>query len=175
MTVKTKHPPSKHAVSPINLKRFLIGMGALILGIMVYLIERPHGTFAFIRFLPFDPAFLRQLSGPLKPFAGSLPDLAHIFSFILLTGSLTPQTRAWDVGLCLGWFGVEIAFELAQGYGAEIAAILPHNLADQPIQRQIMAYLRQGTLDPLDLIGIFIGMIAAYWVLYRTRSALSPL
>ena len=144
-------------------------------GIAVYLTERPHDTVAFIRFLPFDIGFLRELGGPIEPLAGFLPDMAHIFGFILLTGALTPQTRTWDRLISMGWLGVETAFEVAQGFGEEIAAVLPRNFADHPLQRQITAYFIQGTFDPLDLAGIFIGMIVAYWVLCRTRTAVSPL
>lgn len=173
MILKGKHHFSINIVSPINYKRLFIGMGILILGIAVYLVERPHDSAVFIRYIPFDLGFLRQFGGPLKPLSGFLPDLTHICGFILLTGALTPQNRVWDMGICLGWFVVEITFEVAQGFGLELSSLLPNNLAEYPLLRQIKAYLIQGTFDPLDLVGILTGMITAYWVLHRTRSPVS--
>ena len=166
---------NRRSAYPVNFKRLFIGLTAVAFGIAVYLIERPRDAVAFMRFIPFDLGVLQRSGGFLGPLAGFLPDLAHIFGFILLTGALTPQTRTWDLIICMGWLGVEIAFEAAQGFGAEIISKLPWNFEDHPLLHQITAYLAHGTYDPMDLAAFIVGMMAAYWVLCRTRSSFSSL
>jgi hypothetical protein len=174
MTFNGRRRSAVKNIFAINYKRLFIGVGALALGTMIYLTERPHDSVAFIRFIPFDPSSLQKLGGPFGPVAGFVPDLLHIFAFILLTGAMTPQTRFWDRVICAGWLVVETAFEVGQGFGAKIAAMLPRGAGDHFLWRHTAAYFIEGTFDPMDLVGILIGMIAAYGTLCRTRSVVPP-
>jgi hypothetical protein len=79
------------------------------------------------------------------------------------TTVLSPLRRA-ALGICAAWVVVESFFEIAQNtvISAKIAANVPAWFSDWPILDNVANYFVAGYFDPLDLVSIVIGAVAAY-------------
>jgi hypothetical protein len=157
-------PPATAADRQRAVVALLVALAALSLGtgLLVYLSDRHPGQAALL------PAAAALGTGPLFGLAGGwLPSFVHPFAFSLLHGAARPASAGPAYRACAGWWGVNVAFELAQlpllG-GALIAALqrlpIPDALA-QPLAR----YLLNGTFDAADLAAATAGALAAAAVL----------
>ncbi len=100
----------------------------------------------------------------------SLPTFAHVFAFCLLTAALLAGGKKAAMSVCLGWFLVDVAFELGQhsALAPALSTLTPLWFAHLPILNQTDSYFLNGTFDPLDLLAIALGALAAYVVIQRT-------
>jgi len=139
---------------------------ALLAGLLLYLVTRDPQTIAFARILPFTPGWK-----PLPcPVCGALPSLLHVYAFILISAYvLQPTTRQQLLSICLAWSGIEAVFELGQldGMASLYQSLLPHWLEENPLLSLTGDYFVRGTFDPLDLLCIGLGALAAYGSLLR--------
>jgi hypothetical protein len=144
-----------------------LALAALGLGALVYLIDRPPGVTALPESMTlFQPTV--RLFGALGQ---SLPAFAHVFAFSLLTIALVGGGRGRAIGACVGWFLVDAAFELGQHptIAPKLAHLIPSWFATIPILNRTDHFFRYGTFDPLDLLFIALGALAAYVVVQRMR------
>lgn len=138
-----------------------LGLLALTIGLLVYLTDRPAGQATWI------PVAWYLGSGPLFGAAGAwLPSFLHPFAFALFTASSWPRhtTTAWQA--CGLWWGIELAFELAQhpAVSTPLAAAL-----DALAGRQLLSsYLLRGRFDIADVAALTAGACAALLLLLRT-------
>jgi hypothetical protein len=147
----------------------LIGLGGLIIGTLVYLIDRPPEATYFIHFNSIRISLYGILPGVFGVIGISLPDFLHVFSFILITAGILPWRRKGALVICLGWFFIDLAFELCQKFNALALRMVPEWFKGIPFLENTENYFRQGTFDFLDVIAISLGTAAAYFVLLATN------
>jgi hypothetical protein len=138
-----------------------LALAALLGGLFVYLLDRPAGSAYLI------PAFLQLgRNGPgILGAAGSwLPSFLHVYAFILLTLAFVRPTRSSLLLICMGWLSIELVFELIQHPAfLEFLAGLPGGwLARIPGAMMLREYATGGVFDPLDLVALGFGAVAAY-------------
>ena len=119
---------------------FALGLGVLVLGVAVYVLDRPVGSVGFL------PARLGHGSGLLGPFAGPLPTFLHTLAFSLMTAALIAPSLRARLAACGVWAAVNGLFEAAQ----------------YPAFRDITGIGMPGAFDPLDLLAAAIGAVAAF-------------
>ncbi|MEJ2406094.1 MAG: hypothetical protein P8171_17690 [Candidatus Thiodiazotropha sp.] len=140
----------------------LLALGA---GVVLYLLTRDPASVYFITLLP------RSLwpDGVISCTAcGSLPSLLHVYAFILISAYvLQPVTGRQLVTLCLGWFSIEILFEIGQidSVATLIQPHLPSWSEQLPLASIMDNFLLRGTFDPMDILFTALGTLAAYGLL----------
>lgn len=156
----------------INRNQISIGLVALILGSLIYLIDRPPYQTYFV-FNILKISFHYTLPSLFGPMGHVLPSFIHVFSFSLMTAGLICSRRRDYLMICSGWFLIDSVFEVGQGFGEFSARILPSWLEGIPVLESSKNYFLQGTFDPIDLIGTALGAVTAYLILVglKGRSA----
>lgn len=144
----------------------LLVVTALSLGAGLYLVCRDPVA---VYLLPDYPRKLIPEGTVQQLLCYSLPSLLHIYAFILSTALIIGPTRKALVGICLLWVILEGMFEIGQGpaFADGIAAVLPAWFNGIPLLEAAGDYFRHGTFDPLDLLFVAVGAIAAYGTLRR--------
>ncbi len=154
-------------MSQTNKAQIVIGLTALLLGTMVYFLDRPWEQTIFV---PGDLSLFPLTPSVFGVIGHSLPTFAHVFAFSLLTMALVGGAKRAAITVCLGWFLVEAAFELGQhpALALALATAMPPWFAGLPILNNSASYFLHGTFDPLDILAIALGALAAYFVIQRT-------
>jgi len=154
--------------SIINIRQILIGLAVLLLGTLVYLVDRPPDQTYFV-YKSFVNISLHNTLPNLFGFIGnSLPSFIHVFSFILITGSVFHCRKKGCLIICTYWLLVDCAFELGQKFNLGSSKIIPDWFAGIPFLENTKNYFVHGTFDFNDLIAIAIGSIIAYFILIIT-------
>jgi hypothetical protein len=149
--------------------QFYAAVGVLTAGVLVYLLDRPSGS---VYFVPDSWSITDRETLIFGPLGRYLPTFAHTFAFILFTTAVLSPLRRAALGICVAWVVVESIFEITQStfISAKIAANVPAWFSDWPILDNIADYFVAGYFDPLDLVSIVIGAVAAYLaIMYSTR------
>jgi hypothetical protein len=155
--------------SSINRVQILIGLGGLLVGTMVYLIDRPPEATYFLHFSRIKVSLYGILPNVFGVIGNSLPDFLHVFSFILLTAGLLSWGKRGSLFICLGWFSIDFIFELFQKFNTFPLKIIPTWFKGIPFLENTENYFTRGTFDLLDLIAIALGTTVAYFVLLATN------
>ena len=154
--MKTKFVEDRYPIS--------IGLVALILGALIYLVDRPpYHTYFVFNLLKIS--FHDTLPSLFGTMGHVLPSFIHVFSFSLMTGGLVCSRRRDYLVICSGWFLIDSVFELGQRFGEFSAGILPSWLEGIPVLERSKNYFLQGTFDPIDLVGAALGAATAYLIL----------
>ncbi len=161
-----KHLKAQRIVT--NRRQVLIGIAALLLGSLVYLIDRPPNQTYFVADLGVDINFYNILPNLFGLIGKSLPSLIHTFSFILITAGLLSSRKKDYLIICLCWLLVDSAFELGQKFNSFISNIIPNWFAGVPFLENTENYFIMGTFDFFDLTSIGIGAVLAYFILVAT-------
>lgn len=152
----------------INRTYVLIGITALLIGTLVYIVDRPPDQTYFIYSSGINISLYKTLPNVFGTIGNSLPVFIHVFSFILITAGLFSIQKRGCLIICISWFVVDSAFELGQKYNSWISKITPDWLAMVPFFENTEHYFVHGTFDFVDLIAIAIGSLMAYFVLLIT-------
>ena len=143
---------------------WLTGSGALGLGMLIYLCDRPASHSLLIPQLGF-------LAGHRWfGVAGMwLPSLVHPFAFSLFSAALLAPRPRWVFGACGFWFAVNAAFEVGQHaqLRGPVAAALQQGFGHGPVARALQNYFLRGTFDVGDLFAAALGAALAAGVLCR--------
>ena len=141
----------------------------LALGLAVYLFDRPADRTYFVPDWWQPGVDNALLFGSL---GGSLPSFAHVLFFILVSAAILAPCRFRIITICLMWFGLDSLFEMAQpdAIAVRIAEFVPAWFQDVVLLENTRAYLLTGTFDPLDMLSIAAGSLAAYLMLHKFRS-----
>ena len=134
---------------------------ALFFGVLIYLIDRPAGSTYFLASL----SLLSNMHGPYFGALGNhIPDFVHPYAFILLTVVFAPWSRRL-LAMCICWWAIDSFFEIGQHsmVSTRIAAVLPEWFQKVPVLDGTRDYFLHGTFDPLDLLAITLGCVAAYF------------
>lgn len=141
-----------------------MGFCALLLGIVPYVFRTPGSSHLgkVVVTVVGDLSFKADIFGVV---GGVLPELLHPFAFILLTVCLLPETGRKTRGIiCVFWLAVEILFEVGQYSGYQTALYLDKVLPSGEICDALKNYFQYGTYDTLDIVAIFLGTTAGYFV-----------
>jgi len=154
--------------------RFILGILALIIGSLVYLLDRPADSSLLIdqSISLFDKHSL--LFGTIGQ---HLPTFSHPFAFILITAALMNSVKkASYFSICFTWLAIDSVFEIAQKetINQYLATYIPSLFTNLPLMSHLQNYFINGHYDPLDLFSILMGVIAAYIVLLTTEKMIKP-
>lgn len=153
----------------INKRIFLIGLATLLLGTLVYLVDRPPDQIYFVLKSPINISLFKTLPNLFGYIGNILPSFIHVFSFILITASLISCRKNGYLFICLGWFLVDCAFEFGQKYKSLFSKVFPEWFESILFLENIDNYFRYGTFDYIDLTAITFGAVMAYFVLLVTN------
>ncbi len=154
----------------MNIRYILLGVFLLLVGSLVYLVDRPPEHTYFIFSLPFEfslYAVYPPLFGPLGDF---LPHYLHVSAFILMSaGVLNCGKRGFQV-ICLFWLVVCVSFELGQKYSEQAASLVPRWFDGIFLLENTRGYFLHGTYCNLDMAAIVAGVLSAYLFLVYTHN-----
>lgn len=152
----------------INKLQVLIGAAALLIGALIYVVDRaPHQTY-FIYSTSANTSLYKILPNVFGFLGNSLPAFIHVFAFALITaGVVSCGKRGWLI-ICFSWFLIDSAFEFGQKFSTWTVNFIPGSFESIPILENTKAFFLQGTFDVNDLVAMAIGAITAYAVLAAT-------
>jgi hypothetical protein len=153
----------------INKTQILIGTIGLLIGSLIYLINRPPDQTYFVFSSPINISLSNTIPNVFGSIGGTLPAFIHVFSFILITAGLIFCNKRGYLIICLSWFLIDCAFEMGQKYSTWYAGIIPCWFDGIPFLENTKNYFLQGTFDVIDLAAIALGTIIAYFVLLITN------
>ncbi len=153
----------------INRLQVLIGVAGLVVGSLVYLIDRPPDQTYFIYTGPINITLFNIIPKLFGSIGNTLPAFIHVFSFILITAALISWQKRDYLIICLGWFLVDCVFELGQKFNTWPLRIIPDWFEGIPFLENTENCFLQGTFDFIDLAAISIGAVIAYFVLLTTN------
>jgi hypothetical protein len=152
----------------VNWLQILIGIAALVIGVVLYLLDRPSGQTYFVP----ESMSLFEETPQLFGMAGEhLPTFLHVFGFCLITCGILTQNRWVTVGVCSFWVLFDGLFEIAQ-HPAVASLIVEHIPAwfnNVAIFENTQDYFLSGRFDPVDLFSILLGGMLAYMVFLATQ------
>ncbi len=151
-----------------NKLQVLIGAAALLIGSLVYLIDRAPGETYFVYNTGVNISLHNIVPGVFGPLGHSLPAFIHVFAFVLITaGIVSCGRRGWLI-ICLSWFLIDSAFEFGQKFSRWTVNFIPRSFESIPILENTKGFFLRGTFDVYDLAAMAIGAITAYAVLTAT-------
>jgi hypothetical protein len=152
----------------INKSQILIGTIGLLIGSLIYLVDRPPGQTYFVYSSPINISLSNIIPSLFGSIGNSLPEFIHVFSFILITAGLIFCQKRGYLIICLSWFLIDCAFELGQKFTTWPSKIIPYWFEGVPFLENTGNYFRKGTFDILDLVAIAFGTATAYFILLTT-------
>ncbi len=152
----------------INRLQILAGIFFLLIGSLVYFIDRPpEYTYFIYRF-----HFLSSLHDRFPDLFGSLgnylPDFIHPLSFILITAGIICRTKRGYLTACSIWCLTDCIFELGQKYSSLFIKVIPDSFSELPFLEAFENYFKKGTFDIWDIAAVFAGTATAYFILVLT-------
>ena len=152
-----------------NRLQVLIGLTILLLGSLVYVVDRPPGQTYFVDSSRISISLYDILPNLFGLVGNIMPAFIHVFSFILITAGFLSYKKRGCLLICLSWFLVDCAFEVGQKFNAWSSMLIPDWLAGIPFLENTENYLLEGTFDILDVVAIAFGTAIAYLVLLATN------
>lgn len=146
----------------------------MVIGLLVYLTDRPPDATYFLVRLGVTNSlydFVPPLFGPL---GWNLPAFLHVFSLVLVTGGILACRKTGSLVVSLSWLVTEWAFEVGQKFPAWADALVPRWFDSIPVLETTRNYFRVGTFDPLDMVAVAVGAVAAYFALLATMERRCP-
>jgi len=155
-------------LNKINWVQISIGVVGLVVGSLIYLIDRPPDQTYFIYSSPINISLSNIIPTLFASIGNSLPAFIHVFSFILITAGLIFCNKRGYFIICLSWFLVDCAFELGQKFNTWSSSIIPNWFTGIPFLENTENYFLQGTFDFIDLAAIALGTVIAYFAILTT-------
>ena len=157
--------------SRINRLQILIGVVGLVVGSLIYLIDRSPDQTYFVYSSPINISLFKIMPTLFASIGNNLPEFIHVFSFTLITAGLIFCNKRGYLIICLSWFLVDSAFEVGQKFTAWSTIIIPDWFTGIPFLENTENYFLQGTFDFIDLAAIAFGTLIAYFVLITTKKS----
>jgi len=151
-----------------NLFRIMIGIFFLIIGALVYLIDRPSNSTYFVYHYNFMLNFHNIIPNIFGPLSNSLPDFIHVFSFIMITAGVLSCGKTGGLIVSIFWLLIDTSFEIGQKYPSVPLKFIPDSFSNTPILEATKCYFQEGTFDIIDLFAIMLGSIIAYLLILIT-------
>lgn len=142
----------------------IAAIGALLIGVLVYLIDRPPGS---VYLIPEGLSVAGQNSVVFGVIGNHLPTLVHVYAFIILTAVIMAPSPNQVMLICVIWFLIDALFELAQidAIAKWLVSYIPSWFEGIPVLENTSNFFSYGTFDILDILSITIGAIAAYFTI----------
>jgi hypothetical protein len=139
-----------------------VAVGALLLGLLVYLTDRSSSSASLIPRV--DALAGRHVFGAIGQW---LPSFVHPFSFALLSAAALGARDTPRYGVCVAWCLIDVAFEIGQHPQVKLplAQALQDGLGWTPLARPLADYFLRGTFDAGDIAAAVLGGLAACFVL----------
>lgn len=153
-----------------NLFRIMIGIFFLIIGALVYLIDRPSNSTYFVCHYNFIFNFHNIIPNIFGPLSNSLPDFIHVFSFIMITAGVLSCGKKGGLIVSFCWLFIDISFEIGQKFPSIPLRLIQNSFSNIPILEATKYYFQEGTFDIRDLFAIILGTIIAYLLILITIS-----
>lgn len=151
------------------MQHILFGILLLLIGTLVYLIDRPPEQTWFVSILPVQIS-LHNVYPPLfGRLSNFLPDLLHVMAFIFLTAGIVDGGRKSCLVICLFWLVVDGGFELGQKYSSQAARIVPGWFEGIFLLGKTRNYFVNGAYHHHDMIAIVAGAVIAYLILIYSQ------
>lgn len=155
-----------------ELAQVLIGISVLLLGAAVYVLGRNSKAY-------FLPVWLYAAVGRIPIFEGignHLPSLSHTCAFTLFTSAVVWPWPSLMIPTCLMWFIFECLLEAGQidVLAHLIIGYVPNWFDGVPVLEATSRYFLDGTFDPLDVLSIALGSLAAYSLMRVVRRQEDP-
>jgi hypothetical protein len=151
-----------------NWLQVFIGLLVLIIGSLVYLVDRPPGQTYFVYESRFDISLYNTLPNLFGTIGNILPDFSHVFAFILITAGILSAGKTGCMTMTIFWFLMDILFEFGQKFAPVAADLIPVWFEPIPFLKNTSGYFKNGTFDWLDMAAILAGSVCAYFVLIKT-------
>jgi hypothetical protein len=152
----------------VNKTQLCIGITALLVGVLVYLVDRPPDTAYFLTGWAKNISLYGRIPTIFGPVGKNFPAFAHVFSFILITAGILGSRRRGYLYICIFWLFIDGAFELGQRYDSLPLMFIPSWFEGIPFLENTANFFRLGTFDYRDLASFFLGTVVAYIVLVTT-------
>jgi hypothetical protein len=154
----------------VNWAQIALGGATLLLGLLVYLMDRPADQVYFLWRSGLSASSSGLLPGLLGRAGKSLPALLHVLALILLTAGVLGARRRGCLAIAVGWLLTDAAFEIGQGYGGGLSAHIPGWFQGIPLLEAVGGFFRYGTFDPLDLAATGLGAVVGYGLCWLTTA-----
>ena len=146
-----------------NFLQLILGLGALLFGLMGYMLSRPVDSTYLGSMIS---SFFRSLPFRINNYGiigGVLPEFLHPFALALITMAIFPQaSRKVRAMICLFWLVVDLFFEIGQCFGRQIAQSMTKILPQGGVSEILINYFVNGTYDNVDIFAIWVGIISAF-------------
>ena len=151
----------------INWTQVLLGVLALVSGVVVYIIDRPA---EHVYFLPQALSMYEQIPSVFGRAGYHLPTFLHVMAFSLMLTGVIGCGKQGGLIVCIIWMVINSAFEIGQhqDIAPGIVELLPEWFSSMPILDNTASYFIHGVFDPYDLLSIVVGALVAYVVIKLT-------
>ena len=154
--------------SIINWRQIIIGSVILLIGTLVYLIDRPPEHTYFVFKSAVDISLFKTLPNLFGVIGNTLPSFVHVFAFILITAGMIACRKRGYLIICLCWLTLDVTFEFGQKFNAFFSSLVPAWFNRFPFLENTTNYFSRGTFDQADIASAMIGSALAYLVLIAT-------
>ncbi len=134
-----------------------IGIITLIIGVLVYVTDRPAETVMFINNIAPGLSMYQKIPAVFGIIGNNLPGFIHTFSFAMITAGLYGKKKADYKTVCLFWVAINCLFELGQKFSNIAIKLSP--------TKAMHSFFLHGTFDLLDLAAFAMGGLTAYALL----------
>lgn len=148
--------------------RIIVGVAVLLIGTLVYLVDRPAEQTYFVSTSNSDISLHGTLPVLFGKLGGILPAFSHVFAFILITGGVLSCKKKGCLLVTIFWFIIDCAFEIGQYFSTFAAKLVPNWFNKFPFLESTVDYFKKGIFDWADVGAIFAGSLIAYWFLIKT-------
>lgn len=153
----------------INKIQLSIGVIAMLIGSLVYLVDRsPEETYFVDKFLYKNGISFDAIPNLFGSLGSNLPTFIHVLSLILITAGLLNCQKNGCIIVSISWFFLDCTFELGQKYNSLPLKIIPNWLVGIPCLENSRNYFLLGSFDIFDIVSIAIGAILACFILFFT-------
>lgn len=145
-----------------------VAIGMLLMGGVVYLVFRSGSPVYFLAGIIPEAVNYTVSTGYIF---NSIPSFFHTFAFILLIAIVLNPTRAGLPLICFGWMAIELFFEIGQHpfIAQYLTEWVPAWFANFPYLEVTNTYFLTGTFDPVDVLFILFGTVAALLTLHKVQ------
>ena len=128
--------------------RIAIGLAALGVGLLVYLVDRQPEQTYFLYRIGVTHALYEGASPVFGSLGQNLPAFLHVFAFALITGGILACGKRGSLIVVLSWFATDAAFEVGQRFPAWAERLIPRWFDSLPVLESARALLPRRDVRP---------------------------
>ena len=158
------------ATHSIHRTQIIVGVLALLLGVLIYLFDRPA---EHIYFISHSISFFNYTPNLFGIMGNHLPTFLHVFAFSMIMAGIIGCNKRGALAICSIWMLINIGFEIGQyqDIAMYVTPLIPDWFSHIPILENTEYYFLYGKYDPYDVLAGIIGAVSAYIVIIVTIKA----